>query len=167
MKFFSGVDENVSVECVRRVLRAANFKYCHSRKKGVLTPDDLKLRVEFALRVRARLSPTIWTKGIAFYLDGTGFTHKTNPFDQALAPRTMAWRKASDGLNFGMTAKGSHAGSGGVILAEQYEGQLNGEKFSDFVQERFPATFEASANPRGKLRQGQGKPTELLNRCYR
>ena len=48
----------------------------------------------------------------------------------------------------------------GVILAEQYEGQLNGEKFSDFVQERFPETFEASANPRGKLFLQDGDPAQ-------
>ena len=91
----------------------------------------------------------MWTIRLSFYLDGVGFTHKYNPHDQSLAPRTMAWRKASDGLSFSQTSKGSHEGSGGrtahfivaiafnkgVILAEQYEGNLNGQKFADFVRE--------------------------------
>ena len=141
LKVFAGISADISVEAVRRVLRAANFKYSHSRKKGVLSRNDLKLRLAFAKKVKACLSQSIWTEGIGFYLDGTGFTHKYNPYDQALAPRTMAWRKPSDGLNFQQTAQGSHAGSGGkvahflvaiahghgVILAEQYDGHLNGQ----------------------------------------
>lgn len=174
LKVFAGIAPDVSVEAIRRVLRAAKFKYCHSRKKGVLTRNDLKLRLAFAKKVRARLSPTIWTDGIGFYLDGTGFTHKYNPYDQALAPRTMAWRKPSDGLKFQQTAKGSHEGSGGkvahflvaiahdrgVILAEQYEGHLNGQQFADFVRNKFPGLFEASANSRGKLFLQDGDPAQ-------
>ena len=77
----------------------------------------------------------------------------------------MAWRKPSDGLSFSQTVKGSHEGSGGrtahfivaiaynkgVILAEQYEGHLNGQKFVDFVREQFPKLFENSSNKTGKL----------------
>ena len=75
----------------------------------------------------------------------------------------MTWRKASDGLSFNKTSKGSHEGSGGrtahfivaiafnkgVILAEQYEGNLNGQKFADFVREQFPTLFESSSNKNG------------------
>ena len=155
---FAGIDPSVSVEAVWRVLRAAKFKYCHSRKKGVMSRKDLQMRLAFAKVVRARLSPTIWTEGIVFYLDGVGFTHKYNPRDQALPPRTMAWSKSSVGLTFQQTAKGSHEGSGGkvarflmaiissyrhgVILTEQYEGHLNGQRFADFVHLKFPGLFE-------------------------
>ena len=118
----------------------------------MLSRRDLGIRFKFAKKVRKRLNPSVWTKGLSFYLDGVGFTHKYNPHDQSLAPRTMAWRKASDGLSFNQTSKGSHEGSGGrtahfivaiafnkgVILAEQYEGNLNGQKFADFVREQFP-----------------------------
>ena len=99
-------------------------------------------------------------------------TYKYNPRDQALAPRTMALRKPSDGLNFQQTAKGSHEGSGrkvahflvaiayghGVILAEQYEGYLNGQQFAEFVRDKFPGLFEESANPTGKLFLQDGDP---------
>ena len=60
--------------------------------------------------------PKLWTEGLAFYLDGVGFTDKYNPYDQALAPRAMAWRKPADGLSFQQTAKASHEGSGGSSL---------------------------------------------------
>ena len=39
----------------------------------------------------------------------------------------------------------------GIILAEQYEGRLNGQQFADFVHDKFPGLFEKSCNPRGKL----------------
>ena len=111
---------------------------------------------------------------MSFYLDGVGFTHKYNPHDQLLAPRTMAWRKPSDGLSHNQTSKGSHEGSGGrtanffvaiahnkgVILAEQYEGHLNGHKFGDFVREQFPTLFENSCNKKGKLFLQDGDPSK-------
>ena len=93
LKVFSGVDPSVSDENIRRV----------------------SLRLQFGEKVWKRLSPIIWTKGISFYLDCTGFTHKYNPYDQALAPRTMAWRKPNDGLNLPQTASGSHEESGGKV----------------------------------------------------
>ena len=121
---------------------------------------DLEVRLKFAKQVCKRLNPSVWTTGMSFYLDGVGFTHKYNPHDQSLAPRTMAWRKPSDGLSYNQTSKGSHEGSRGrtahfivaiayskgVILAEQYEGNLNGQKFPDFVHEQFPTVFENSCN---------------------
>ena len=101
----------------------------------------------------------MWTEGLAFYLDGVGFTHKYNPHDQALAPRTMAWRRPADGLSFQQTAKGLHEGSGGrtanffvaiayqkgVILAKLYEGQLDGKRFAEFVREQFPNCLKEAA----------------------
>lgn len=174
LKVFAGVSADVSDETVRRVLRANGFKYTHSRKKGVLSRRDLSIRFKFAKQVRKRLNPSVWTNGMSFYLDGVGFTHKYNPHDQSLAPRTMAWRKPSDGLSYNQTSKGSHEGSGGrtahfivaiaynkgVILAEQYEGHLNGQKFADFVREQFPILFENSSNKKGKLFLQDGDPSQ-------
>eukprot|EP00794_Sanderia_malayensis_P017212 gene17212-18933_t len=110
LKVFAGVSPDISDETVRRVLRKAGFKYSHSRKKGVLSRKDLKLRYEFAKKIRRSLTPSVWTDHVAFYLDGVGFTHKVNPHDQSLAPRTMSWRKPSDGLSYNQTAKGSTQG---------------------------------------------------------
>ena len=96
--------------------------------------------------MRKELNSDIWTKNIAFYLDGVSFTHKTNPADEAKAPRGRIWRKANKGLNRACTAKGSHEGSGGrlvkmmvaitheegVVLCDQYE-KLDGQYFKNLV----------------------------------
>ena len=79
-----------------------------------------------------------------------------NPFDQARAPRDMAWRKPGQGFDFGFTGKGSHEGTGGtvahfmaaiaygkgVIAAEQYHGRINAEKFSSFVHDHFASILK-------------------------
>ena len=40
------------------------------------------------------------------------YIYKFNPLDQARAPRGHIWRKETEGLACGCTAKGSHCGSG-------------------------------------------------------
>ena len=158
-------------------MKRAGMKWCHARKKGVLTESDLKQRLKFARAVRRKLPKTFWTEGVGFYLDGASFTHKTNPFDQARAPRAMIWRKPGQGLDFGFTAKGSHEGTGGsvahfmaaiaygkgVIVAEQYFGRINADIFSSFVREHFASMFKKSANPKGKLFLQDGDPSQ--NSC--
>ena len=37
--------------------------------------------------MKSNYSQEIWTEGIAFYLDETGFMYKRNPLDQARAPK--------------------------------------------------------------------------------
>ena len=83
----------------------------------------------------------------------------------------MTWKRPADGLSFQRTAKGSHEGNGGkvahflvaiaygkgVILAEQYEGNMNGEKFSEFIREEFK---ERSNNTKGKLFLQDGDPSQ-------
>ena len=94
------------------------------------------------------------------FVDGTSFVYKSNPHDQASAPRSMAWRKRSEGLDIHCTAKGKKSGNGGrsaafmvgisydagVVLCEQYEGRLNGTKFSKMIREKFPMALERCAN---------------------
>ena len=52
-----------------------------------MTAEDHIKRVKFAKYMNANYSQEIWTEGIAFYLDGTGFAYKRNPLDQARAPK--------------------------------------------------------------------------------
>ena len=174
----AGIRTDVSDETVRRALRSMGYSFLHSRKKGLLKPGDLKKRLQYARKVKRILSKEIWTKGIAFYLDGVGFQHKYNPFEEAISSKTMAWRKRNEGLSQHCTAKGSHVGSGGrvahfmvaiaydkgVIMAEQYTGKINGEMFSNFILEQFPQAFQNSANPRGKLFLQDGDPSQNSNK---
>ena len=60
-------------------------------------------------------SPSVWTDSVAFYLDGVSFVYKTNPLDQARAPKGRVWRKRSEGLTQGCLAKGSKSGVGGRV----------------------------------------------------
>ena len=78
----------------------------------------------------------------------------------------MTWHKKSEGLALKCTTKGKKEGSGGkmvkvfvaiaygghgAVLCQQYEEQLTGQFFTDFVREYFENAFENSSNPRGKL----------------
>ena len=148
-----------------QVLKKAAIKWTHAQKKEILSKNDLKLKLKFAWKVRRMLPKNFWTEGIGFYLDGTSFTHKTNPFDQVRALKSIAWRRPDQGLDFGYTANWSHEETGrsvahfmaaiaygkGLIGAEQYHGRINAEKFSSFIREHFASMFKKSANPRGKL----------------
>ena len=170
----AGIGSCVSDECVCRVMHRAGLRYRHSRREGLLTRKDLKIRLAFARKVKRILNPEFWKCGISFYLDRVSFTHKLNPSDQARAPRTMAWRRPGEGLMFKRTAKSNHEGTGakvahfvaaiaygkGVLLCEQFHGKLNEQTFSDFIHEQFPKAFANSANPRGKLFLQDGDPSQ-------
>ena len=84
--------KNVSVRTVSRFLNSPNYYYLHIRRKGLMTAEDHSKRVNFAKYMKANYSQEIWTEGIAFYLDGTGFTYKRNPLDQARALKARVWR---------------------------------------------------------------------------
>ena len=111
----AGTGSRVSDETVRRVMRSDGLNYRHARKKGLLTKNDLKLRLQFARKIKRKLGPNFWKQGVSFYLDMVSFTHKFNPADQARAPKTMAWRRPNEGLKYKCTAKGSHEGTGGKV----------------------------------------------------
>ena len=63
-----------------------------------MTAEDHIKRVKFAKYMKVNYSQEIWKEGIALYLDGTGFTYKRIPLDQAHAPKACVGRKKSEGL---------------------------------------------------------------------
>ena len=107
--------------------------------------------------MKANYTQEIWTKEIAFYLYGTGFTYKRNPLDQVRAPKARVWRKKSEGLAPGCIAKGHKEGTGGkvlqlmvaisyntgVICCEPYE-KMNGRYFAAFIDNHFDRLFAAA-----------------------
>ena len=128
--------------------------YLQSRKKGLLSRQDLGDRVAFCREVlKQRLGPNFWRKNITFYLDGTSFQYKTNQLVQARAPKSRTWRKKQEGFPAGFTAKDKKEGSfnanfvvaiaynSGVVLCEQHEGAISGEKFANIVRSGFPEAF--------------------------
>ena len=98
---------------------------------------------------------------MSIYIDGKGFQCKQNLRDQARAPkvRECRWRKTSEGLSYGCTAKGKKEGSinsnfivvisfsKGLDLWEQYFGPITGTKFADIVDSSFHSAFDNSINP--------------------
>ena len=72
-----------------------------------MSQSDKERRVEFARQMQSNYPQSVWTDTIAFY--------KTNPMDQARAPKGRVWRKKSEGLKQGCLAKGSKVGTGGKV----------------------------------------------------
>ena len=91
-----------------------------------------------------RLSPSFWKRCISFFFDRTSFVHKTNPYDQARAVKSLAWKTRNEGLALYCTSKGKT----GVIWCDKYTQRLNGEFFASYIHNRFPSHFQASTNPR-------------------
>ena len=178
---FSGTDirneagmDHLAPRTVRRVLNQEGYRFRQCRKKGILTREDLKKRLVFAKRCRKFLPRDFWKTGISFYLDGVSFVYKTNPCQSAKTTRTRTWIKKGEALKRQVTAKGRKEGVNGrvvhficaisyglgVIECYQYHGRLNGEKFRDYINSRFPDMFARSANPQGKLFLQDGDPAQ-------
>lgn len=159
---------------VRRTLNKFGYKHLQARRKGLMSRDDLKKRKKFARNMTKNYDNELfWKNELSFYLDGTSWVFKTNPFDQASTCQAKVWRKESEGLNFGCTSKGKKAGYGGktihffvsisytkgVISCEQYE-KLTGEYFAGFVKKQFRRIFKKSNNPNGNLFLQDGDPRQ-------
>ena len=106
----------VSESTFCRFMHGEGYHYLQARKKGLLTKTDMKKRRIFSRKMIKHFGHDLWTQEIAFYLDGTGFAYKTNPLDQARAPRARIWRKRCEGLDLGCTAKGRKTGTGGKTV---------------------------------------------------
>ena len=166
-------DEHVSMSTIGRVLRKHGYRYRHSRRKGIMKRSDFQKRLAFA-RSALRFPKNFWMNRINFYLDGTGFTHKTNPHDEARSTRTMAWRRRSEGLDKMCTTKGKRAGTGGrmsnfmvalspnrgVVFCEQYYRRWNGDSFSAMVKKHFPGIYERTGHITGTLFLQDGCPVQ-------
>lgn len=162
-----------STKTIHRTLKRHGFSYLQTRRKGRMTPSDLKHRVKFANDILKNYPNDFWKSQISFYLDGKSFIHKINPRDQAIAPKAREWRKKGEGLTPQCAAKGNKVGSGGrvahfmvaisynkgVIMCEQYD-KMNGPYFADFVKRNFRQMFNDSINPNSRLFVQDGDPSQ-------
>ena len=170
----SAVDEGVSISTVSRVLHENGYAYRNKRRKGILTESDTKIRLKFAKHAKRMLAADIWTKGISFYLDGAGFTHKVNPCENAARQGRKSWRKKSEGLSLFCTGAGNREGDSGrvakfmvtiaygkgVTLCEEYKEPLNGASFADFIRNYFPPCFQKSVDAEEQLFLQDGDPSQ-------
>lgn len=164
--------ENVSNRTIRRALNNKGYDFTQCRKKGQLSLEDEKKRIAFARKCK-KLPSDFWTSGISFYLDGTGWVHKTNPCKTVRTTRTRTWKKKGESLSKECLSKGKKEGVGGkvakfmvaiahgrgVIKCLLYK-KLNGEMCANFIRNHFPAMFADSPNPRGKLFLQDGDPSQ-------
>ena len=161
---------------VCRCLRKNKYRYLQSRKKGLLSANDKKLRVAWAKEnVRKPLSH--WQKDVCFYLDGVGFAHKSNPAGEARAVSSMTWRKPDEGLE--ITTKGRKEGSGGkmanffvavsynkgVVMCHRHEWRINGANFSNMIKEEFPKAFRKCDFPESRTFLMDGCPKQNAAVC--
>ena len=102
---------HVSERIVRRCLNKHGYRYRQSRKKGLLSKDDMRKQKKFANSVLKMLPKHFWTEGVSFYFTSVGFVCKTNLADEAQSTPTMTWHKLQEGLS--RTTKGKKEGSSG------------------------------------------------------
>ena len=87
----AALQTGLSDETVRRFLHSQRYRYYHSRKKGLLSTEDLKRRLKDVTEISKRPdSKELWINGILFHIDAAGFQHKCNPFDEAKSIKTLA-----------------------------------------------------------------------------
>ena len=134
-----------------RYLNELGHFYFSARRKGILSGNDKKVRLQFARNVKHEMNRNP-------DLDGVSFVHKCNPKSGAASNRARVWRKREEGLK--VTGKGCKDLAGGrrlhvlvaiaygkgVILKLPYE-KMIGEFFAKFIREHFNLTF-ANAGPK-------------------
>ena len=77
-----------------RVLNKYGCHYQQARHRGLLTENDLKLRMKFAKDIKKCYDHELRrSSGICSYLDAKHFIHIRNRMDQAKAPKGLVWRK--------------------------------------------------------------------------
>jgi len=136
----------------------------YKHKKGLLKRDDLKTRLSFAKWCKKNLPENYWTEHLSFFLDGTGFAHKSNPCEQACATKERTWENISERLTLGYTSTAQKertvrkvlklmvAISYGkaVIICEPYE-KINGVYFSNFIDRNFDTMFPTADKLKSRI----------------
>jgi len=123
--------------------------------------------------VQESLPENFWTEHLSFFLDGTGFAHKSNPCEQAHATKGRTWRKISEGLALDCTSKGQKEGTGGkmlkfvvaitygkgVIICEPYE-KMTGAYFSNFIDRNVNTMFQTADKGNSRIWVQDGDPSQ-------
>ena len=138
---------------VARYLNKIGYKKRQLRRKGQLTEKDRRRRYQYALYQRRNSPDDAW-KGIAMYLDGVSFVHKTNPAMCARYHANVGYRTRQEGLK--ITGKGAKEGVAGktatfmvgisygkgVVMCRQWFGKWKGANWAPYVEQEFPEVFE-------------------------
>ena len=82
IKLYSGFS-SFHDRIAHRVLNKYEQHYRKARREGLLTENDLKLRLIFVKDIKRYYDDGLWSSGICFYLDAEHIILKTNLMDQA------------------------------------------------------------------------------------
>ena len=83
----SGLDATkYSKRTVSTFLNNNGYKLRQARKKGLLSEKDLRIRRQYARRMKKY--PNFFTSHTGFYLDGVSFIHKSDPLKAAVQPKS-------------------------------------------------------------------------------
>ena len=158
------------------MLNKYGYYYRQARRKGLLTENNLKLRMKFAKDIKKYYDNGLWSCGICFYLNAKHFIHKTKPMDQAKAPKRLVWRKKNEGLVKSCTSKGNKAGHGGKVAGFffaisfgegicycKYYKKPSGKLFAEFIEHDFLEIFKSKGNPTGNVFVQDGDPSQNSN----
>ena len=85
------------------VMKTAGYKKLQTRRKGMLSRNDKKLRKIFAKRSLLQYDNSFWRDAVSFYLYAVSFVHKYNPHREASNPKGKIWRKPSEGRQYTTT----------------------------------------------------------------
>ena len=137
----------------------------------MLVKPDLAKRLKWA-KAKEKLPASHWTHGISFYIDGTGWAHKTRPSQNARTNRTRTWKRDDESLSLHCTAKGKKEGVGGkmarimvaiahgkgVVGCQQYTGNITGVMFAEMIRTKFPEWNAKTRDPNVKVFLQDGDP---------
>ena len=129
--------------------------------------------ISFAKWCKKYLPENFWTEHLSFFLDWTGFAHKSNLCEQARATKGRTWRKISEGLTLGCTSKGTKRGNcrqsvkthgghqlgKGVIICEPYE-KMTVAYFSNFIHRNFNTMFQTADKWSSPIWVQDGDPSQ-------
>ena len=162
-----GMDKSMSNLTFRRILKENKIRWLNTRKKGVLSKKDMKLRRKWYRKsVRHNgLSKQFWQEGIAMYVDAVGFQYKRNPYDLARSLGKKEWRRVDEGLHYACTSKGCKEGkvqvrfmvgmtyNEGVTMCVPLRKKMSGAYFAEIIDKHLTKALDASCNRSRRILQ--------------
>lgn len=175
-----GLSETMSNLTFRRLLQKHKIKWLNTRKKGVLTKADMKLRRKWYHKAKRHnaLSCEFWREGISMYIDAVGFQYKTNPYDLAKSLGRKEWRRVDEGLHYACTSKGCKEGAKqvrfmvgitydeGVTMCVPLTKKMSGTYFAGIIDEHLSKALDNSEKRSRRILQ-DGCPCQNSQKARR
>lgn len=86
-----------SMRTFYRTMKANAFSWAVVKRKGVLSAEDKRRRVQWC-KAHKSTPKAFWTDKVSFYFDAASFVHKLRPNKEACAPGRRAWLRKDEKL---------------------------------------------------------------------